>query len=158
MIETLMGTLLGGMFRMAPELLKWFDRKDERKHELAMFDRQLEADKLKAQAAQAQAESQITLADIEALTTATKAQGQITGVSWVDGLNALMRPTITFWWVIVLYTGALVAQYLFLVDSGTKQIDAILHLWGTEEKAIVASIIAFWFVDRSLRHINNGKH
>lgn len=153
MIETLIGTLLGGAFRMAPEILKWSDRKHERKHELAMFDKQLEADKLKAQAAQAQAESQITLADIDALTSATRAQGQLTGVRWVDGLNSLMRPIITFWWVIVLYTGALCAQYFTLVDAGTGHLDALLQLWGTEEKSIVASIISFWFVDRSLRNM-----
>lgn len=163
MIETLFGTLLGGVFRMAPELLKWFDRKDERKHELAMFDRQLEADRVKAQSAQqlaqTQVDGQISVAELEAMISATKAQGQITGVGWVDGLNTLMRPLITFWWVIVLYTAALVAQYVVLVQGGSGHLDAITQLWGTEEKSIVASIIAFWFVDRSIRHINgNGKH
>lgn len=34
MIETLLGTLLGGIFRIAPEVLKWPYRKDERKHEV----------------------------------------------------------------------------------------------------------------------------
>ena len=48
MLETLVGTLLGGAFRMAPELLKWLDRKGDRAHELAMFDKQIEADKLRA--------------------------------------------------------------------------------------------------------------
>ena len=36
MIETLLGGLLGGTFRLAPEILKWLDRKGERGHELAM--------------------------------------------------------------------------------------------------------------------------
>ena len=35
MIETLLGGLLGGAFRLAPEVLKWFDRQGERGHELA---------------------------------------------------------------------------------------------------------------------------
>jgi len=30
MIETLLGGLLGGAFRLAPEILKWLDRKGER--------------------------------------------------------------------------------------------------------------------------------
>ena len=38
MIETLLGGLLGGAFRLAPEILKWLDRKGERGHELAMQD------------------------------------------------------------------------------------------------------------------------
>ena len=36
MIETLLGGLLGGAFRLAPEILKWLDRQGERGHELAM--------------------------------------------------------------------------------------------------------------------------
>ena len=42
MIETLLGGLLGGTFRLAPEILKWLDRKSERGHELAMQDKALE--------------------------------------------------------------------------------------------------------------------
>jgi squalene cyclase len=155
MIETLFGTLLGGVFRMAPEVLKWLDRKDERKHELAMLDKQIDADRLKLEAGQkladTQAEERITLADLQAMIEATKAQAVQTGVRWVDALSSLMRPTITFWWVIVLYTGALVAQFLVLVQQGDSGVQAILHLWGPDERAIVASIVAFWFVDRSLR-------
>lgn len=155
MIETLLGTLFGGLFRMAPEVLKWMDRKDERAHELAMFDKQLEADKLKGDQAiaqiNAQADANIGVAEVQAIIEATKAQAVQTGIKWVDAINSLMRPTITFWWVIVLYTAALVAQYVAVLDGGTDYLQAILKLWGPDEKAIVASIISFWFVDRSLR-------
>jgi len=47
MIETLLGGLLGGAFRFAPEILKWLDRKGERSHELAMQDKALEFEKLR---------------------------------------------------------------------------------------------------------------
>jgi hypothetical protein len=44
MIEVLgggvLGSILGGLFRLAPEVLKWLDKKNERQHELAMFNRQ----------------------------------------------------------------------------------------------------------------------
>lgn len=155
MIETLVGTLFGGLFRMAPEILKWMDRKDERKHELAMFDKQLQADTLKGNQAleqiNANAAAAMGAGEIQALIEATKAQAVQTGIRWVDGMNSLMRPLITFWWVIVLYTTALVSQYLFLIDQGSTVAEAILKLWGADEKALVASIISFWFVDRSLR-------
>ena len=155
MIETLVGTLFGGLFRMAPEILKWMDRKDERKHELSMFDKQLEADKLKGsqaqQLAQTQADTTIGGAEIAAIIEATKAQAMVTGIRLVDGINSLIRPLITFWWVVVMYSVALAAQYLVLVQADGDHLLAILKLWGPDEKAIVASIIAFWFVDRSLR-------
>lgn len=151
MLMTLLGTLLGGGFRLVPELLKWFERKDERKHELAMFDKQLEADKLRGQLALEQTNAAIGAAEVQAIIEATKAQSTHTGIRWVDAVNSLMRPLITFWWVIVLYTLALVAQYVVLLDLGYGGMEAILKLWGPDEKAIVASIISFWFVDRSLR-------
>lgn len=155
MVETLFGTLFGGLFRLAPEFLKWMDRKDERKHELAMFDKQLEADRQRADAAQhlaqTQADAQIGAAEIQAIIEATKAQGQQTGIKWVDAINSLMRPAITFWWVIFLYSAALAAQYIAVIGGGADYIQAVLKLWGPDEKAIVASIISFWFVDRSLR-------
>ena len=47
MIETLLGGLLGGAFRLAPEILKWLDRNGERAHELAMQDKALEFEKLR---------------------------------------------------------------------------------------------------------------
>ena len=47
MIETLLGGLLGGVFRLAPEILKWMDRNGERGHELAMQDKALEFEKIR---------------------------------------------------------------------------------------------------------------
>jgi hypothetical protein len=41
MIETLLGGLLGGSFRLLPELLKGLDRHLERQHTLALQDRTL---------------------------------------------------------------------------------------------------------------------
>jgi len=155
MIETLVGSLFGVISRMTPEVLKWLDRKNERTHELAMFDKQLVADQQKSEQAthlaQITGDNTIAAAEIEALIEATKAQSTQTGVRWIDALSALMRPVITFWWVIVLYTLSFFAKYWVLAQTGILPLNAIHALWGQEEKAIVASIIAFWFVDRSLR-------
>ena len=41
------GSLLGGIFRLAPEVLKYFDKKNERQHELSMFDKQCELEKVR---------------------------------------------------------------------------------------------------------------
>ena len=155
MIETLVGSFFGVISRMTPEVLKWLDRKNERTHELAMFDKQLVADQQKSEQAthlaQITGDNTIAAAEIEALIEATNAQSTQTGVRWIDALSALMRPVITFWWVIVLYTLSFFAKYWVLAQTGILPLNAIHALWGQEEKAIVASIIAFWFVDRSLR-------
>ena len=157
MIETLVGTLLGGVFRLVPEVMSFSDKKHERAHEAVMFEKQIQADQLRAQMAieaeKVKGDIQMGVSELQAIIEATKAQGQQTGVKWVDAISSLMRPVITFWWVIVLYTAALVAQFHQMWVMNVVTADAILRLWGPDERAIVASIISFWFVDRSLRKL-----
>ena len=155
MIETLLGTLFGGAFRLAPEVLKWFDRKDERKHELAMFDKQLEADRLKGDQAQmlaqTQADASIGVAEIQAIVEATKAQAVQTGIKWVDAFNALIRPLLALQWLILLWPAIIVAGFVVAVTNGVDALVALKAAFGQDEKAMAASVASFWLVDRSLR-------
>lgn len=157
MIESLLGTLFGGAFRLAPEVLKWLDRKDERKHELSMFDKQLEADKLKGSQAQQLAETQanasIGVAEIQAIIEATKAQAVQTGIKGVDALNAAIRPLLALQWLIFLWPAVVLAGFFLAVYAGTNPLIALQSSFGTEEKAMASSIASFWLVDRSLRKI-----
>lgn len=156
MLTTLFGSLFGGLFRLAPEVIKFLDARADRAHELAMFDKQLEAERLKGnmqlEQINAQAAATISSEELQAMVEATKAQAMKSGIRWVDAISSLMRPLLTFWWAIVLYTVALGAEFYALVYlSNQPMVSAILQLWGEDEKAIVASIMAFWFVDRALR-------
>lgn len=155
MFEVL-GFIFGGIFRLAPELMKFMDKKDERKHELALLDKNMEADRLRGemQIRQIEAEADVVLgkAEIDAIIAATQAQGQKSGVRWIDGFNALLRPLIAFWWVIVLYSGSLCVQFYALVWKFHESIPtAVLTVFGDQEKAIALSIIGFVFVDRAIR-------
>lgn len=158
MIETLLGTLFGGLFRMAPEVLKWLDRKDERKHELSMFDKQLQADKLKGDQAlaqiNAQADATIGAAEIQAIIEATKAQGVQTGIKWVDAFNAIIRPLLALQWLIVLWPAVVIAGFALAVQTGADPLVALKAAFGVDEKAMAASVASFWLVDRSLRKMS----
>lgn len=154
MIETLFGTLLGGAFRLAPEVLKWLDRDKDRKHELAMFDRQLELDKLRSQSEldqiNAQASAAFNVADIQALMEVSKSQSQLTGIRVVDAINSLVRPFLTFWHAVVLYTLILSCKFWYLTSTqGVSAVSAVVSL-GQDHSAIVAAIMSFWFMDRSI--------
>ena len=155
MIETLLGTLFGGAFRLAPEILRWLDRKNERAHELAMFDKQLEADKLRGEQAiaqiNAQADAAIGVAEIQAIIEATKAQSAQTGIKWVDALNALIRPLMALQWLILLWPAVVIAGFVLSVQSGIDPLTALRSTFGVDEKALAASIASFFLVDRSLR-------
>lgn len=153
---TLLGGGLGGALRLAPEILKWMDRKNERQHELAMFDKNLEADRLRSDQRLAEvnatAQSALDVAGLQALVEGIKAQGQMTGVKWVDGLNQLMRPAITLQWVVILYPAVIVATYVLMLQAGDGALNALLKVFGPEEKAMVAGIVNFWFLDRVIKY------
>lgn len=149
------GGFLGGVLRLVPDVMKAFDRKDERKHELAMFTLQMQADAQRSQeqldVINTQHAADADTKDLDALIAGVTAQGVHTGIGWVDAVNSLVRPVLTFYWGIVLYSVVLSARLWLLIHHGTPASDAILQLWGPAEMTLVASMFSFWFVDRALR-------
>jgi len=159
-ITASVGAIAGGLFRLAPEVLKLIDRKDERKHEAVMADKAAALEHAKAASterlAATQAEQAVSVAELQAIIEATRAQGQLTGVKWVDAINSLVRPILAFQWLIVLWPAITIAGIWLSVLAGTDPIVAIKAAWGVDEKAMASGIAAFWLVDRSLRHTNKG--
>lgn len=151
MIETLLGGLLGGAFRLAPEILKWLDRQGERSHELAMQDKALEFEKLRGAQRMAEigatADAAWNTGALDALKDAIAAQGQNSGVKWVDGLSSSVRPVITYWFM-ALYCAAKSAAFTLAVTSGTGWEVAILHAWTEADQALWAGVLNFWFLGR----------
>jgi hypothetical protein len=151
MIETLLGGLLGGAFRLAPEILKWLDRKGERGHELAMQDKALEFEKLRGAQRMAEigamSDAAWNTGAIEALKEAVAAQGQRSGVGWADALSATVRPVITYWFM-GLYCAAKAAAFAATVTAGTGWGEAILHVWTEADQALWAGVLNFWFLGR----------
>jgi len=151
MIETLLGGLLGGAFRLAPEILKWLDRQGERSHELAMQDKALEFEKLRGAQRMAEiganADAAWNTGAIEALKAAVASQGQPSGVKWIDGLSSSVRPVITYWFM-ALYCSAKSAAFMAAVGAGASWGMAIQHAWTEADQALWAGVLNFWFLGR----------
>lgn len=153
MIETLLGGLLGGAFRLAPEFLKWLDRKGERGHELAMQDKALEFEKIRGAQRMdeigAGADAAWNVGAIETLREAVRTQGEKTGVRWADALSSSVRPVITYWFM-ALYCAAKTAAFVAAVTAGAGAGwgVAILHAWTEADQALWAGVLNFWFLGR----------
>ena len=151
MIETLLGGLLGGAFRLAPEFLKWLDRKGERGHELAMQDKALEFEKLRGAQKMAEigagADAAWNVGAIETLREAVRTQGEKTGVRWADALSCSVRPVITYWFM-ALYYAAKMAAFAAAVTAGANWGTAIVHAWTEADQALWAGVLNFWFLGR----------
>ena len=151
MIETLLGGLLGGVFRLAPELLKWLDRQGERGHELAMQDKALEFEKIRGAQRMAeigsQAEASWNTGAIEALRDAVRTQGEKTGVWWADTLSSSVRPIITYW-LMALYCAAKTVTFVAALNAGAGWGAAVLAAWSEADQALWAGVLNFWFLGR----------
>ncbi|KAI5916528.1 hypothetical protein [Thauera sp. 2A1] len=151
MIETLLGGLLGGAFRLAPEILKWLDRKGERGHELAMQDKALEFEKIRGAQRMSEigagADAAWNVGAIETLREAVRTQGEKTGVRWADALSSSVRPVITYWFM-ALYCAAKTATVAAAVTGGAGWGVAILYAWTEADQALWAGVLNFWFLGR----------
>jgi hypothetical protein len=151
MIETLLGGLLGGAFRLAPEVLKWFDRQGERGHELAMQDKALEFEKLRGAQRMSEigstADGAWNIGAIETLRDSVRAQGEKTGVAWADALSSTVRPVITYWFM-ALYCAAKTAAFGAALSAGADWSTAVLHTWTEADQALWAGVLNFWFLGR----------
>lgn len=159
--ETLLGTAVGGLLRLLPEGLKFWEGKKSQDHEYRMGQLNLETLKLQAQSQldlrRVEGETAITTADIQALMEANKAQASMvinTGIKWADalivGLNALMRPSMVYFYMLM-YAAVKLATYQTYLADGVDWKDSMLVLWSDNDASVWASIAAYVFLDRTLR-------
>lgn len=149
MLETLFGGLLGGVFRIAPEILKWMDRKGERDHELQMLNAEMEFAKIKGEIAMKQTEASMTISELDAVGKALQEQGETARAAgqWVAALSALVRPLVTYWFV-TLYSLVKIAMILVAYEQNSNWKEVLIQSWTKDDMAMLLMILTFWFVGR----------
>lgn len=143
---TLFGILLGFISSAFPELLKhWQDRQD-RRHELAILDRQMEQMRL----GHSQRLEEIAVeADIAESKALYRHDSRLSGVRWVDGLRASVRPIITYAFFL-LFAWVKISALVMLTHGGLSIGQALPQVWDAETQALFAAVMSFWFGSRAL--------
>lgn len=154
---TLLGALLGFLGSAFPEFVKWLNKREDNKHELALTDKQIEMQKFLG--TQRLEESRIT-ADSAEMQSLYKYSVPRSGVKWVMALSETVRPIITYCFFFC-YIAVKVAQYTMLTSPITlpwlehstamNWNQALTQLWTSEDAGLFAAIIAYWFGSRGLR-------
>lgn len=154
MIE-LLGLVFGGVLRLLPEFLGIVKARKDADHEYRMTELQLKIDEARAKhaldLAHAQSEIAATAGEMDAWAAAIRGQSQTSGVRWIDALSSSVRPVLTYWWVLVLYSGAKALQIVVGLDAGVTLAEFVPILVTEFDRAVIALILSFWFVDRSIR-------
>jgi len=144
---TLLGSLLGFISSTFPDLLKLWQDKQDRKHELQILDRQMEQMRL----GHNQRLDEIAInADVSQSLALYKHDSQPSGVTWVDGLRASVRPMITYGFFSLFAWVKLSAVVLLMNQGGLSVNEALVQIWDGETQALFAGILSFWFGSRSL--------
>lgn len=149
------GSLIGGVFRLVPEILKHADKKNERAHELSMFAQQCELEAQrgaqKMQEIGAQRDLAVDTGVVEALKAAIDQQARMTDSAkgWVASMSASVRPIVTYWilglWSIM-HLWFAVGSY----SSGVPITEAFKEIMTSDFAALVSGTLNYWFLDRTL--------
>ena len=159
MLDILCGGILvsvfGGLFRMAPEVLKFFDKKNERQHELLMFTRQCELETLRGQQKLAeigaQREAAVDVGVMDAFQAAIEQQATMVKAAggWAAALSASVRPVVTYW---VLFVWSFIHVWFAWNAwvTGAPPVEVFKIMMSPDFSALLAGTINFWFLDRTL--------
>jgi hypothetical protein len=149
MLETLLGGLFGGALRLAPELLKLWDRKSEREHELKMLTQEQEFAKTRAEIQLRNDQVALDNKQFTVLDNTLVQQTELAKSSgWlIAGINALVRPTTTYLFLAG-YFLVKFAMYSLAVAQSAHWDLVVISLWTADDTTILFMIISFWFVGR----------
>lgn len=150
-----LGSLIGGLFRLAPEILKFLDKKSERLHELKMFEQQcqLEAQRgaQKLQEIGAQHAMAVDSGVLSAFQAAIEQQTEMAKAAggWVAKLAASVRPVVTYWVLAIWSFAHLWLSYMGWIN-GLSPIEVFKLMMSADFAALVGGITNYWFLDRTL--------
>jgi hypothetical protein len=151
----LLGSIFGGIFRLAPEVLKWMDKKNEREHELNMFSRQCELEQLRGQQKLAEIganrEAAVDVGVMDAFNAAINQQAEMVKAAggWVASLSASVRPVVTYW---VLFVWSFIHVWFAWNAwlNGALAVDVFRTMMTPDFSALLSGTINYWFLDRTL--------
>jgi hypothetical protein len=151
----LLGSIFGGLFRLAPEVLKFLDKKNERSHELNMFQLQTDLEKMRGQFRMEEKYVEHSVAQLDTIKEAFKEQSETAkNAGWfVSAISALVRPGIT-WALFFMYAAVKVAALYMAFLTNAPWHEVIQQSWDADDFGLFTMCISFWFVGRSIEKYN----
>lgn len=147
----ILGSIFGGLFRIAPEVLNWLDRKNERSHELEMFRLQTDLEKVRGEFRMEERYVEHSTAQLDAIQAAFREQSVTASASypWVAAASALVRPMVTYV-LFAMYVAFKVTVMVYALYGGASWLDVIKNNWTVEDFAMLNMVLTFWFVGRAI--------
>jgi hypothetical protein len=156
-MEAILGGVVGGLLRVVPEVLGFFDRKGERKHEQDMSRLSIEQIRVEGSIRMDEKRADFAIAELAAIQEGVKEQGETSRASyrWVSAISALVRPTVT-WGLCGMYAAVKYSLATKLVVEGMDPGTALRLVWTNEDMALMSMVLNFWFVGRVWERVKAG--
>ena len=147
----LLGSIFGGLFRLAPEVLKFLDKKNERAHELSMFQLQTDLEKLRGEFKMEEKYVDYSIQQMDTIKAAFQEQAETAkAAGWfVAAISALVRPGIT-WALFFMYAAVKAAALVIAFQTGADWTEVVSKCWDEDDFGVFTMCITFWFVGRSV--------
>ena len=153
----LLGSIFGGIFRLAPEVLKFLDKKNERQHELSMFQLQTDLEKMRGEFKMEEKYVDYSIQQMDTIKAAFQEQAETAkAAGWfVAAISALVRPGIT-WCLFFMYAAVKAAALVIAFQTGANWMEVVTKCWDEDDFALFTMVLTFWFVGRSLERYKAG--
>ena len=147
----LLGSIFGGLFRLAPEVLKFLDKKNERSHELNMFRLQTDLEKLRGEFRVEEKYVDYSIQQMDTIKAAFQEQAETAkAAGWfVAAISALVRPGIT-WALFFMYAAVKAAALVIAFETGAVWTEVVTKVWDEDDFGVFTMCLTFYFVSRPL--------
>ncbi len=148
---TLLASIAGFVSSLIPEIVKFFKDKNDKKHELEILSKQIELTQMNLTEKVEDVRSSYDAAELANLYTTFKS-----GINWIDALNASVRPVMAYCFF-GLYSLLKYLQYSAVITSTKGIVEYLDILWTTDDQAIFAGIISFYFGQRTFSKLTRQR-
>ena len=147
----LLGSIFGGLFRLAPEVLKFLDKKNERAHELNMFRLQTDLEKLRGEFKVEEKYVDYSIQQLDSIKSAFQEQAKtaLSAGPFVAAVSALVRPGIT-WALFGMYAAVKAAALVIAFQTGAHWAEVVTKVWDEDDFGVFTMCLTFWFIGRSI--------
>ena len=143
---TIIGSLLGFGTSFLPEVLNYFKRGQEQKHELQRMQMEMELMTKKSELKISELDKEAEIKETEGLYK----HDNVDAGGFINALRGSVRPIITYAFF-GLFVAIKVTALLSLMNQTGMQLNmALSTIWDDQTAGLFAAIMSFWFGNRAV--------
>lgn len=164
----ILSAVFGFFAPFLPEVLKWFTRKQDNAHELAMMEMRLKAGAQEHLWRMEEINATADIAEMKALHAPQPSLGvklldaangkypawTVVPVFWLfgllDWLAGMVRPSVTYA-IVAFYMTVKLARFRLMesvVSDDTRWYELVARIWDENDMAVLTLVLSYWFGNR----------